>query len=256
MNYAAERQKLLGILPTPSASSRFATPRLARTERPVELLCDAVAVTALGTRDETSDMDVHNVTAGAASFTCNAYLAPGDRPVLVDAGADEVVVPAIREHVDSLDAVVITHQHGDHVGELDAVLDAFDADCYAFDPHPRRTHAIEDGDAIRIGEARFEAVHTPGHAPDHVALLSESTIFSGDVVVHDDGAFEYGSFGRTDIAGADRETLIRSLETLLDRLPDSVEHMYAGHGAAFHGDVRDVIETALARATEREPKYG
>jgi glyoxylase-like metal-dependent hydrolase (beta-lactamase superfamily II) len=98
-------------------------------------------------------------------------------------------------------------------------------------------------------------VHTPGHAPDHVSLVSESTIFSGDVVVHDDGAFDYGSFGRTDIAGGNRETLIESLETVLDRLPDSVEHMYAGHGEEFHGDVRDVIETALGRAEEREPKY-
>jgi glyoxylase-like metal-dependent hydrolase (beta-lactamase superfamily II) len=200
-------------------------------------------------------MDVHNVTAGAESFTCNAYLALGERPALVDAGAMDGVVSAIRQHTDDLDAVVLTHQHGDHVAELEAVLDAFDSDCYAFDAHPRRTHAIEDGDTVRIGEESFEVIRTPGHALDHVAFVSESTIFSGDVVVHDDGAFDYGSFGRTDIAGADRETLISSLETILDRLPDSVEHMYAGHGGEFHGDVRDVIETALGRAEKREPKY-
>jgi len=200
-------------------------------------------------------MEVHNVTAGAESFTCNAYLALGDRPVLVDAGAMEGVVSAVREHTDDLDAVVLTHQHGDHVEQLGAVLEAFGADCYAFADHSRRTNALADGDSLRIGAEEFEAIHTPGHAPDHVALVNESTIFSGDVVVHDDGAFGYGSFGRTDIAGADRETLIGSLETILDRLPDSVEHMYAGHGGTFHGDVRDVIETALARAEKREPKY-
>jgi glyoxylase-like metal-dependent hydrolase (beta-lactamase superfamily II) len=200
-------------------------------------------------------MEVYNVTAGATSFTCNAYLALGERPALVDAGAMEGIVSVVREHTDQLDAVVLTHQHGDHVGELDAVLDAFDADCYAFAEHPRRTGALEDGDSVHVGDESFEVVHTPGHAPDHVTLVSESTVFSGDVVVHDDGAFDYGSFGRTDIAGADRETLIRSLRTILDRLPDSVEHMYAGHGGEFHGDVRDVIETALGRAEKREPKY-
>ncbi len=200
-------------------------------------------------------MAVHNVTADAESFTCNAYLVTGERPVLVDAGAMDGVVSVIREHVDSLDAVVLTHQHGDHVAELDAVVGSFEPECYAFEQHPHRTGVVEDGDTLRIGEETFEVIHTPGHAPDHVALVSESTIFSGDVVVHDDGAFEYGSFGRTDIAGADREALIDSLETILERLPDSVEHMYAGHGETFHGDIRDVIETALGRARKREPKY-
>ena len=200
-------------------------------------------------------MDVVNVTAGADTFTCNAYLALGDRPTLVDAGAMEGVVDVVREHTDEIDAVVLTHQHGDHVQQLDAVLDAFDAECYAYADHPRRTAALEDGDTVEIGDETFEAVHSPGHADDHVALLSETTIFSGDVVVHDDGAFDYGSFGRTDLPGQSRERLIESIREILDRLPDGVEHMYAGHGDEFHGDVRDVIETALGRAEKREPKY-
>jgi len=200
-------------------------------------------------------MDVVNVTAGADTFTCNAYLALGDRPTLVDAGAMEGVVDVVREHTDEIDAVVLTHQHGDHVQQLDAVLDAFDAECYAYADHPRRTAALEDGDTVEIGDETFEAVHSPGHADDHVALLSETTIFSGDVVVHDDGAFDYGSFGRTDMPGQSRERLIESIREILDRLPEGVEHMYAGHGDEFHGDVRDVIETALGRAEKREPKY-
>ena len=198
---------------------------------------------------------VHNVTADAETFTCNAYLVPGDRPTLVDAGTMSGVVDVVREHTDRLDGVVLTHQHGDHVGELDAVLDSFDADLAAYGPHPRRTRALDDGDRVDIGNESFEVIYTPGHAEDHVAFVSETTIFSGDVVVHDDGAFEDGSFGRTDIPGADRETLIESLRTILDRLPTSVEHMYAGHGGSFHGDVAAVIERALERAERREPKY-
>jgi glyoxylase-like metal-dependent hydrolase (beta-lactamase superfamily II) len=85
--------------------------------------------------------------------------------------------------------------------------------------------------------------------------VGESSLFSGDVVVHDDGAFDDGSFGRTDYPGMSRERLIESIEELLARLPESVEDMYAGHGGEFHGDVRDVVETALLRAEKREPKY-
>ncbi|CAI48137.1 beta-lactamase domain protein [Natronomonas pharaonis DSM 2160] len=200
-------------------------------------------------------MDVYHVTANAETFTCNAYLVDGDRTVLVDAGAMDGVVDVVDEYTDMLDAVVLTHQHSDHIAELDAVLDAFDAPLYAYDDHPQRTNELDDGDQIFMGDEPFDVVYTPGHADDHVALVSETTLFSGDVVVHDDGAFDYGSFGRTDMPGQSRERLIESIQTLLDRMGEDVEHMYAGHGDTFHGDVRDVVETALQRAEKREPKY-
>ena len=195
------------------------------------------------------------MTADAETFTCNAFLVTGDVTILVDVGAYDGVVDAVREHVDDIDAVVLTHQHGDHVAELDAVVDAFDPDVYAYADHEHRTHAIADGDTVEIGDATFDVVYTPGHANDHVSFVSETTLYSGDVVVHDDGAFTGGSFGRTDYAGQSRERLVESIHDLLDRLPDTVEHMYSGHGGEFHGDVREIVEIALERAERREPKY-
>jgi len=200
-------------------------------------------------------MDATNLTADAEVFTCNVFLVPGETTTLVDAGAAAGVANGVRERVDELDRVVVTHQHGDHVERLDAVCDAFDPDVYAYVDHPRRTHALADGDEVAIGEEAFDVVYTPGHADDHVSFVSGTTLFSGDVVVHDDGAFEGGSFGRTDMAGQSRERLIESIRELLDRMPAGVEQMYAGHGGAFRGDVRGIVETALQRAERREPKY-
>ena len=200
-------------------------------------------------------MEVHNVTADAEQFTCNAWLVPGEVPTLVDAGAMPGVVSVVREHVADLDRVVLTHGHGDHVGELEAVLDAFDADLYARREWERRTHAIADGDSVAMGDAEYDVVDTPGHADDHVALVGDRALFSGDVVVYNDGAFEDGSFGRTDMAGQSRERLIESVRDLIGRTPDTVDRLYAGHGDAFEGDVHAVLGRALERAERREPKY-
>ncbi|MBP1923386.1 glyoxylase-like metal-dependent hydrolase (beta-lactamase superfamily II) [Halorubrum alkaliphilum] len=210
-------------------------------------------------------MDPINVTADATEFTCNAYFVPGDTPTLVDAGTmpgvDDAIADAIAEAgVDGLDRLVLTHQHGDHVGELDAVLDRFDADLFAYGDHPRRDVALADGDEILVGDEACEVVYTPGHADDHVSLVGETRLYSGDVVVYNDGAFDDGSFGRTDMTGQSRETLIESLHTLLDRIPETTASMYPGHGNVYKegagsDTVRDVIERATERAERREPKY-
>ena len=196
-------------------------------------------------------MPIENLTADADVFTANVYFVPGEVPTLVDAGA----MTGIEEQITDIDSIVVTHQHGDHVQELEAVVERFSPQVFAYDDHPLRTDPIDDGDTVTIGDDEFEVVFTPGHADDHVAFLSETTIFSGDVVVYNDGAFDDGSFGRTDLAGQSRETLIESIERLLDRLGSDVDSLYAGHGDPFHGDVRSVIERALKRAERREPKY-
>ena len=200
-------------------------------------------------------MDVRTVTADATEFTCNAYLALGAEPTLVDAGTMSGVADVLADHTDSLARVVVTHQHGDHVERLDEVIERFDADCYAYADHPLRSHELDDGDELQVGDERCDVVHTPGHADDHVSLVGEQSLFSGDVVVYNDGAFDDGSFGRTDYPGMSREQLIESIERLLSRLPETVEDMYAGHGDVYSGDVRTVIERALERAKRREPKY-
>ncbi|GAA0548234.1 MBL fold metallo-hydrolase [Halorubrum ejinorense] len=210
-------------------------------------------------------MEPITVTADAEEFTCNAYLVAGEATTLVDAGTmpgvDDVIADAVDDAgAEGLDHVVLTHQHHDHVGELDAVVDRFDPKVLAYADHPLRDVAIGDGDEVLVGDEPCEVVYTPGHADDHVSLVGEERLYSGDVVVYDDGAFSDGSFGRTDMAGQSRERLIESLREILSRLPDTVGGMFPGHGGVYRAadgtdTVREVIERATERAERREPKY-
>ena len=199
-------------------------------------------------------MDVYNLTADASEFTCNAYLALGEVPTLVDAGTIDGIQRQVAEHTDTLEQVLLTHQHADHTEQLRTVVEAFDPDVLAYAEHPLRTTALEDGDTLTIGDEPFEVVYTPGHAPDHVAVAGERAVFSGDVVVYSDGAYEDASFGRTDLSGASRERLIESLTELLTRMPASVDQLYPGHGESFTGDVHTIVDRALSRAERDDLK--
>ena len=201
-------------------------------------------------------MQVHNLTADVEAFTANAYLLDTAAPVLVDVGVDDGIVDRITDHVDRVEAVLITHQHRDHIAALDAVLEAFDPAVYAYASFDRRTAALGDGQTLRFDGHELTALHTPGHAADHLVLLTPEVVFTGDLVVYNDGAFDDGSFGRTDQPGQDRATLIASIEHLLTQLSPTVTAMYPGHGDSVTDmDVRAVVDRALTRAKRFEPKY-
>jgi len=188
---------------------------------------------------------VTNIAADRRVFTSNAFFVPGERTVLVDAGNEFDPLPALQEAETDLDAVVLTHTHPDHVGNVPAVVDAFEVDVWGFDPeHELVDHAIDDGDSVRLGDHDYRALHTPGHKDDHLCFYATGSgiAFVGDLV------FAGGSFGRTDLEEGNRETLITSIETLLDAVDDSFTAMHTGHGPSVTDGPREHVEAALRAA--------
>jgi hydroxyacylglutathione hydrolase len=91
------------------------------------------------------------------------------------------------------------------------------------------------GELLELAGIRFEVIPVPGHSPAHVAYAADGCVFSGDVLFS-------GSVGRTDLPGADWDTLLASISALVDALPAETI-VYPGHGPT----------TTLGRELERNP---
>jgi hydroxyacylglutathione hydrolase len=83
---------------------------------------------------------------------------------------------------------------------------------------------LEGGETVEVAGITFDVLSVPGHSPAHLAYHADGSLFSGDVLFA-------GSVGRTDLPGADWDTLVASIRSLVDTLPpDTV--VYPGHGPA------------------------
>jgi glyoxylase-like metal-dependent hydrolase (beta-lactamase superfamily II) len=191
---------------------------------------------------------IQNLARGVQAFTSNVFLVAGDRTVLVDAGANFDVTAAVRDHVDDLDALVLTHTHRDHVDNADAITETFDVPVFGFDDaHPAVDEAIADEATLTLGDHEYTALHTPGHKDDHLCFHAPEpgVLFVGDLV------FANGGFGRTDLAEGDRDRLIESIDRLRDALDDDLAVMYPGHGPAVTERPFEDVELAARAARMR-----
>ena len=165
------------------------------------------------------------------------------RAVVIDPGDEpDRVMEIIKENKLSVEYIVCTHGHFDHVGavsdlkkeigakvlihrdELEIYNGAKDMAAfwgYDLDPLPDPDVLVKDGEDITAGDLSFKVFHTPGHSPGGICLYGEGVVVTGDTLFA-------GSVGRTDFYGGDMNRLKESFKRLM-ALPGGTR-VLPGHG--------------------------
>jgi hydroxyacylglutathione hydrolase len=193
---------------------------------------------------------IHEVIS-VGPLACNCSILADEatlRATVVDPGEDiEKILAVLKRHHLTVEQIIITHAHIDHVGGAAQLKRLTGAPIYMNQKDlpllkmmdvqagwlgvAAPEVAAPDVDAsdllaLRIAEQPAQVMHTPGHTegsiclhlPEPQLLLAGDTLFAG-------------SIGRTDLPGGDLKKILRSLKERILTLPDSTR-VVPGHGVA------------------------
>ncbi|HHV65842.1 MAG TPA: MBL fold metallo-hydrolase [Peptococcaceae bacterium] len=178
----------------------------------------------------------------------NCYLVSCDKTkkaILVDPGAGgKKILDWIKGKGFEITTIVLTHGHFDHIGAVDflrkelGVKVAIHGDDAEMLTNPQKNLSyftgltiklqpaeilLKDKQELVVGKMTIKILHTPGHTPGGICLLTPEGLLSGDTLFN-------GSIGRTDFPGGDMKQLIKSIKEKLMVLEDDLS-VYPGHEA-------------------------
>lgn len=189
-------------------------------------------------------LKVDTLALGAYQTNCYIVRETSSRScAVIDPGyTPEVILRHLEKEGLSLDAILLTHGHFDHVGAVEALVEATGCQLWMHErdysqfPNPTNSYfyplANSDFTEIRFcehqeqicaGGLTFTVWATPGHTWGSVCYLCEDSLFCGDTLFA-------GSCGRTDLPGGDRSAMQNSLEWL--KTAPSHYRIYPGHGVS------------------------
>lgn len=186
-------------------------------------------------------MEINCLTVGPIQENCY-LLTDGADAVVIDPGDEpDDILSAIEGK--TLQLIICTHAHLDHVGAVEGLRKATNAPfclhrndvplldavpsmarlfgLVPFQP-PKPDRILEGGETLTAGNISLKVLATPGHTPGGICLLGNGVLFSGDTLFA-------GSVGRTDLPGGSHAQLMQGIQTQLLTLADEVV-VYPGHG--------------------------
>ncbi|WP_129775742.1 MBL fold metallo-hydrolase [Peristeroidobacter soli] len=185
----------------------------------------------------------------------NTYLIGHDRYLVIDPGPEDAVhvERILRETGGRIDAVLATHTHPDHSPAAKALADATGATVMG-KPAPEHgrqdagftpSKLLNDGDRVTIGSLTLQALHTPGHASNHLCYLLEGTglLFTGDHLMQ----------GSTVVIGPPDGSMGDYLRSLARLQKEPATRIAPGHGLTIE-DAQAEIVRIIAHRLQREAK--
>ena len=185
------------------------------------------------------------LTLPVGPLQANCYLVADEQgnTVAIDPGGEPERLVAVLEAEElRLTHVLLTHGHFDHLAGAAQLAEATgaliacspgtapmlrDPDDYipfpGFGGIPGREPDVllADGDTLTSGDLQVETIATPGHSPGDVTFAIGGALFCGDLLF-------YRSVGRTDFPGGDFDTLLASVQRLMERFPGPTR-VFPGH---------------------------
>lgn len=180
-------------------------------------------------------MKLTSLTVGSIETNCYIIYNEETKSAVVIDPSDEASLVQARLDALGLElrAILLTHAHFDHGGDVSRLLAKRAVPLYC---HPADralpswlTHSLEwseelaEGQTLDFDGLRFTALHTPGHTPGSVCFLCGDWLFAGDTLFT-------GSCGRTDLPGGSWREMAASLRRLAALSGNYV--VYPGHGEA------------------------
>ena len=189
-------------------------------------------------------MELKTFPIGSLQTNCYMVWEDGsDTCILIDPGYEpELLLEQVRLQRKTLEAILLTHGHFDHVGGVKQI--AAETGCKVYIcaeelKQPLRysdglhyTDTVAEGDVLELAGLTLQVLHTPGHTPGCVCYLCGDTLFSGDTLFA-------GTCGRTDLPGGDFKAIQASLQRL----------------AALEGDLKVLPGHGMASALDIERRY-
>jgi len=180
----------------------------------------------VGHHYEGDDLIVRKIRVGNMENNTYVLECPATHEALLVDGCFEADVILAECKGAEIVGIVQTHAHHDHTDALPALKDKLDVPLYA---HPAEDYPVPievelaDDDVISFGkDHEVRVLHTPGHTPGGVCLLTGNHLVSGDTLFP-------GGPGNTRGDKGLFKQIIDGIENKLFTLPDDTR-VYPGHG--------------------------